>query len=43
MTGGCLARRACPVGAEQAHGPEQAAFTMRAFLRAREAQATATD
>ena len=21
MTGGCLARRACPVGAEQAHGP----------------------
>jgi hypothetical protein len=36
MTGGCLARRACPVGAEHAHGPEQAAFTMRAFLRARE-------
>jgi len=43
MTGGCLARRACPVGAEHAHGPKQAAFTMRAFLRAREAQATATD
>ena len=38
MTGGCLARRACPVGAEHAHGPEQAAFTMRAFLRAREAR-----
>ena len=34
MTGGCLARRACPVGREHAHGPEQAAFTMRAFLRA---------
>jgi hypothetical protein len=33
MTGGCLARRACPVGADRAHGPEQAAFTMRAFLR----------
>ncbi len=38
MTGGCLARRACPVGREHAHGAEQAAFTMRAFLRAREAQ-----
>lgn len=36
MSGGCLARRACPVGAEHAHGAEQAAFTMRAFLRARE-------
>jgi len=36
ITGGCLARRACPVGAEQAHRPDQAAFTMRAFLRARE-------
>jgi len=35
MTGGCLARRACPVGAEHAHGDEQAAFTMRAFLQAR--------
>ena len=31
MEGGCLARRACPVGAEHAHGPEQAGFTMRAF------------
>ena len=38
MSGGCLARRACPVGAEHAHGAEQAAFTMRAFLRAREAR-----
>jgi hypothetical protein len=28
----------CPVGAQHAHGPEQAAFTMRAFLRAREAR-----
>jgi hypothetical protein len=36
MAAGCLARRACPVGAEHAHGPEQAAFTMRAFLRARD-------
>jgi hypothetical protein len=36
MSAGCLARRACPVGAEHAHGPEQAAFTMRAFLRARD-------
>jgi ferredoxin len=36
MTGGCLARRACPVGAEHRHAPDQAAFTMRAFLRARE-------
>ncbi|MBV8107953.1 MAG: 4Fe-4S dicluster domain-containing protein [Hyphomicrobiales bacterium] len=36
MTGGCLARRACPVGVEHRHAPDQAAFTMRAFLRARE-------
>jgi ferredoxin len=36
MSAGCLARRACPVGAEYAHGPEQTGFTMRAFLRARE-------
>jgi len=34
MAGGCLARRACPVGAERSHAPEQARFTMRAFLRA---------
>jgi hypothetical protein len=33
---GCRARRACPVGAEHAHSPEQADFTMRAFLRARD-------
>jgi hypothetical protein len=30
---GCRARRACPVGAEHAYGPEQANFFMRAFLR----------
>ena len=35
MGEGCGARRACPVGAEYAHGVEQANFTMRAFLRAR--------
>ncbi len=35
MSGGCLARRACPVGAEYAHRPEQAGFHMRAFLSAR--------
>ncbi len=31
---GCLARRACPVGADYAYGPGQASFPMRAFLRA---------
>jgi len=30
---GCRTRRACPIGAEHAHGPEQAEFIMRAFLR----------
>ena len=34
---GCRARRACPVGAEHAYGPEQANFTMRAFLRGQDA------
>jgi hypothetical protein len=34
---GCRARRACPVGAEHAYGPEQANFLMEAFLRAQEA------
>jgi hypothetical protein len=33
MAFGCRARRACPVGAEHAYGPEQANFHMRAFLR----------
>lgn len=35
MSAGCRARRACPFGAEHAYGPDQASFTMRAFLRAR--------
>jgi hypothetical protein len=35
MDGGCLARRACPIGAPYAHDPAQAAFHMRAFLSAR--------
>jgi len=34
MERGCLARRACPVGADHAQGPAQASFAMRAFLRA---------
>jgi hypothetical protein len=29
---GCLARRACPVGAAHTHGDAQASFAMRAFL-----------
>ncbi|MBV9908050.1 MAG: 4Fe-4S dicluster domain-containing protein [Hyphomicrobiales bacterium] len=33
MSLGCRARRACPVGAEHAYGPEQANFIMAAFLR----------
>ena len=37
MAFGCRARRACPVGAEHAYGPEQASFLMRAFLRGRDA------
>lgn len=32
---GCLARRACPVGAEWRYGRDHAAFHMRAFLRPR--------
>ncbi len=36
MEGGCLARRACPVGAAQAHERAQAAFHMRAVLAARD-------
>ena len=31
---GCRARRACPVGRDYAYEPNQAAFHMRAFLRA---------
>lgn len=33
---GCLARRACPVGRGYIYDPEQAAFHMRAFVRARD-------
>ncbi len=33
MGRGCLARRACPVGASHAHEGAQASFAMRAFLR----------
>lgn len=33
MQGGCLARRACPVGAAQRYTPEHAAFHMQAFLK----------
>ena len=35
MDGGCLARRACPVGGEYTHGAAQTRFHMRAFLSAR--------
>jgi ferredoxin len=34
--GGCLARRACPVGVEHRYGEDQAQFHMRAFLDARQ-------
>lgn len=34
LDGGCLARRACPVGSQNAYGPEQARFHMQAFLAA---------
>src|SRR5581483_10550817 len=36
MEGGCLARRACPIGVAFAPGEEQARFHMQAFLAARE-------
>jgi hypothetical protein len=35
MTGGCLARRACPVGTAHAYAPAQQQFHMKAFLAAR--------
>jgi ferredoxin-like protein FixX len=35
MSGGCLARRACPVGKGFTYHPVQAQFVMRAFLAAR--------
>lgn len=34
LGGGCLARRACPVGRDYAYGPAQARFHMRKFLAA---------
>ncbi|MEK9673233.1 MAG: ferredoxin [Rhodospirillaceae bacterium] len=34
LTGGCLARRACPVGADRAYAPDHQEFLARAFLRA---------
>jgi hypothetical protein len=34
LDGGCLARRACPVGRQHAYGPEQQRFHMAAFLAA---------
>ncbi|WP_437964751.1 hypothetical protein WMF04_34470 [Sorangium sp. So ce260] len=34
MTGGCLSRRACPVGQEHIYPDEQRRFHMRAFRRA---------
>jgi hypothetical protein len=33
LSGGCLARQACPVGREFAYLPQQARFHMRAFVR----------
>lgn len=36
MSGGCLARHACPVGQGFAYAPAQAEFHMRAFLAARQ-------
>lgn len=35
MDGGCLARRACPVGRDHAYAPDQARFHMARFLAAR--------
>ncbi len=40
MTGGCLARRACPIAPDLAYAHDQAAFHMRAFLSARRVDAT---
>jgi len=35
MSGGCLARRACPVGQYYAYEPEQMHFHMLAFRKSR--------
>jgi len=40
MSGGCLARRACPVGRPFTYGREQMQFHMRAFLRAHQPSTT---
>lgn len=40
MAEGCRARRACPVGRAARYEPAQAAFHMRAFLKARRADGT---
>ena len=37
---GCLARRACPIGADLVYAPPQANFHMRAFLAARQRERT---
>ena len=34
LGGGCLARRACPVGRDAPYGPDQARFHMERFLKA---------
>jgi len=39
LSGGCLARRACPVGREFAYGLAQAQFHMRAFVSSQSAKA----
>jgi hypothetical protein len=41
--GGCLARRACPIGARHGPTPDQAAFHMAAFVRARRAAQAARE
>jgi hypothetical protein len=33
LSGGCLARRACPIGQRATHGPDQARFHLEAFVR----------
>jgi hypothetical protein len=42
MSGGCLARRACPVGRQFIYEPTQAQFHMNAFLRTRLARRAET-
>jgi len=40
MSGGCLARHACPVGRDYAYVPAQAAFLMKAYLLGRKEDKT---